>query len=517
MEAEQKRFVCTFCGAPKRKKEVLMKRFVLNKFSMGITVAAALAAANAQALTLDWSGYFRADHTYVRNFQLEGKSSTTISSLFMRLKPRVLVNDNVIVRSEWNIGDPVTGFFGRGIPREDRNNPLSTGKDPFAISASRLWLDVHTDFGTLQVGRAPFHWGLGVIFNSGDDPFDRFQTTSDTIRLVSKFGYLSLMPIYAKNSFGRAAAGSRNPTTNAILQGGDDVTDYGLGLKYDNPEEDIEGGALFYKRNAPDSQNAYYYPAGSAVFTPGANGMNLRLINLYAKKSWSKFEIGAEVPLYSGDIGDMNGVGSRNLFSATAVAVEAALKFDTWKHSLKVGTVPGQGAANTGNRGRNFGALEFHRGYKLGQVLFNYNLGHFGPANPDAVPGSPSAGDVVVSPYDSAISNAKYVMFSSEKRWEQWGVNFGVVWAQANQTAEAGKDFYNHRARRWFTSTGKQSSNIGLEVDLGARYNWDDNISFGADAGVLMPGDYLKFTDSVTGQGTNKKVLAGSLTAATVF
>lgn len=494
-----------------------MNRYVLNKFTLALSVAAAVTTNNAQAITLDWAGYFRADHSYVRNVQLEGKNSTTVSSVFMKLKPRVLVNDNVIIRSEWNIGDPVAGFFGRGIPREDRNNPLSTRKDGFDISAARIWLDVHTDFGTLQVGRAPFHWGLGVIFNSGDRPFDRFQSTSDTIRLVSKFGYLSLMPIYAKNSFGRSAAGSRDPRNNNILIGYDDVTDYGLGLKYDNPEEDLEGGALFYKRNAPDAQNGYYYPAGSATFTPGANGMNLKLFNLYARKSWSRFEVGAEVPIYSGDIGDVNGVGARNAFSATAVAIEAALKLETWRHSLKVGTVPGQGPVATGSRGKTFGALELHRSYKLGQVLFNYNLGRFGPANPDTVPGNASAGDSVVSPYDAAISNAKYVMFSSEKRWEQWGINFGLVWAQANETADPGKDAFNHHARQWFTSTAKQGSNIGLEIDLGTRYNWDDNISFGADLGILLPGDYLKFADSVTGKGSTKNIIAGSLTAATVF
>ncbi|PMY12524.1 hypothetical protein C1X42_32810, partial [Pseudomonas sp. FW305-BF8] len=67
------------------------------------------------------------------------------------------------------------------------------------ITAARLWLDTHTDFGTLQVGRAPMHWGLGAILNSGDGVYDRFQSTADTIRLVSKFGYFTFMPFYAKD------------------------------------------------------------------------------------------------------------------------------------------------------------------------------------------------------------------------------------------------------------------------------------------------------------------------------
>ncbi|MCO5142461.1 MAG: hypothetical protein M9962_05155 [Oligoflexia bacterium] len=490
----------------------------------------------AFALSLDWSGYFRADHNFVHNYQMDksspgysnsgntgeyiqgqGKKSTTFSSMFLKLNPKVLINDNVIVHSEWNVGDPIAGFFGRGIPREDRNNAFSTRKDSMELSVARLWLDVHTDFGTFQVGRAPFHWGLGVIFNSGDRPFDRFQSTSDTIRLVSKFGYLSLTPIYAKNSVGRNLAGARNPITDTILQGSDDVTDYGLALRYDNPEEDLDAGFLFYKRNASDAQNAYYYPNTATTYTGGANGMNLKLMNFFAKKSWKKFELGVEVPLFSGDIGDINQVGQRNEFKATAVAVESAVKFETWKHSLKFGTVPGQNAATTGSRGKSFGALQLHRAYKLGMILFNYNLGNFGPANPDTVPGNANALNTTVSPYDSAITNAKYLMFSSEKTWEQWGLHFGLVWAKANQTAETGKDMFNHRTRQWFTSVAKQDSNMGIEVDLGTRYNWDDNISFGADIGMLMPGNYFKYINSATSEGPANNVTAFSLSASTVF
>ncbi|MGZ3695784.1 MAG: hypothetical protein ACXWQO_16915, partial [Bdellovibrionota bacterium] len=505
-----------------------MNKRMVNKFFLGGALALLLSPSNASALTLDWSGYFRADHNFVHDYQMDkaspgysnsgdtgeyipgqGKKTTTFSSVFMKLKPRVLVNDNVIVRSEWNVGDPVYGFFGRNIPREDRNNPFSTQKDGMDLSVARLWLDVHTDFGTVQVGRAPFHWGLGVIFNSGDRPFDRYQSTSDTIRLVSKFGYLSLMPLYAKNAMGRSLAGARNPFTDAILQGSDDVTDYGLGLKYENPEEDLEGGALYYKRNANDAQNNYYYPAGSTTYTGGSNGMNLKLINLYAKKSWKRVELGAELPIYSGEIGDMNGVGTRNTYKATAVAIEAALKYDTWKHSLKLGSVPGQSPTTSGaaNRGSAFGAMQFHRAYKLGQILFNYNLGNFGAVNPDPIPtnaGTPVVGQVTptsVSPYDASVTNAKYVMFSSEKRWEQWGMNFGVVWAKANQSAKTGKDAFNYRTRQWFTSVADQGTNLGIEAGFGTRYNWDDNISFGAEIGMLFPGDYFKYINNASKQG----------------
>lgn len=502
-------------------------------------VATFFLATNANALTIDWSGYFRADHNFVHNYQMdksspgysnsgdsgeyikgEGKKSTTYSSLFMKIKPRVLVNDNIVIHSEWNVGDPVAGFFGRGIPKEDRTNPFSTGKDSMSLTVARLWLDTHTDFGTLQVGRAPMNWGLGVIFNAGDEPFDRYQSTSDTIRLISKFGYLSLMPLYAKNSVGRNLAGASNPLTSTILQGSDDITDYGLALKYENPEEDLEAGVIFYKRNASDAQTSYYYPTTSTSYTGGANGMNLKLYDFYARKTWHRLELGAEVPIYSGQVGDINGVGSRNEYRATAFALEAKLKYDTWLHQLKMGSVPGQESATTGARGSSFGALHFHRSYKLGQILFGYNLGGFGAANPDAIPGAASGSNETsdaVSPYDTSITNAKYLMFATEKRWEQWSINLGAVFAQANQTAATGKDAFNHRTRQWFTSNATQGKSMGFEVDLGTRYRWDDQITFGADIGMFFPGEYYKFINNATRQGPADPVTALSLVASTVF
>lgn len=510
-----------------------------NSFLFATVLVAVLASPPASALTLDWSGYFRASHDYINNYQMdkkalgsqntgdtgeyipgEGEKHTYFTTFFMKLKPRVLVNDNIIVRSEWNVGDPIYGFFGRGMPKDDRNVAFGTGKDSMDLSVGRLWLDVHSDFGTVQVGRAPLHWGLGVIFNAGDGPFDRYQSTFDTIRLVSKFGYVSLMPLYAKNAMGRNLTGARNTATGAVMEGNDDVTDYGVGLRYENPEEDIEGGLLYYKRNASDQQTNYYYPSTATTYTAGANGINLRLFDFYFKKSWHRFDLGIEAPIFTGEIGDVNGVGSRNTYKSTGLAVETALKYDTWRHTLKFGTAPGQSAATSGaaNRGRTFSAMQFHRAYKLGMIMFNYNLGNLGPANPDCVPGAAaSTCPNSVSPYDNSITNARYVMLATQKSWEQWGLNLGVIWASANEVAQAGKDAYNHRTRQWFTAVDTQSKSMGLEFDFGTRYNWDDNISFGADIGMFFPGDYYKFVNRVGGRSETNTVSAISFTGATVF
>ncbi len=513
-----------------------------NRFGFFFIIFAFLVTSPAYAMNIDWSGYFRADHRFVHNYQIdksapgnsvdpnaggayipgEGDRSGTFTSVFMKLKPKVLVSDNVIVRSEWNVGDPIFGFFGRNIPSYDRNSIFSQSKDGMSLSVARLWLDTHTDFGTLEVGRAPFHWGLGVIFNSGDKMWDRFQSTTDTIRLVSKFGFLTLMPLYAKEAMGRNLIGARNPLNDEVLAGSDDVTDYGLALKYNNPEEDLEAGVMYYKRNASDTQTNFYFPSTATKFTPGANGMNLKLLDLFAHKKWRRLELAGEMPIFTGTVGDVNGVGARNSYRATAIALEAALNYDTWKHSLKLGRAPGQGPAPVTGKGDSFGALYFHRAYKLGMIMFNYNLANFGDANPDAIPGTTnptSAPAVVQSPFDAAIVNAKYLMLATEKHWEQWSLGLGWVYAKADQTASKGSDFYNHRSKQWngAAANADQGDSLGMEFDAGTKYNWDDHITFGADLGFFFPGNYYAFINKADQEAQTNMVTAITLNAGTTF
>ncbi len=504
-------------------------------------------SANALAITFDWKGYFRANHNYVRNYQMgsgapentdvtaasgefirsEGAKSASFTSFFAKLKPSILVNDNVIIHSEWNLGDPVLNFFGRGVDLDQDNNPVSTRKGELTMEAARLWLDVHTDFGLLQVGRAPMNWGLGVIFNKGDGVHDRFQSTSDTIRIVSKFGHFSIIPIYSKVAMGKNIAGAQDPS-GTVLDGSDDVTDFGVGIKYHNEERELEAGLLLYKRDAKDQQDTFLFPhnanrdSENLADSNGSNGLSLRLLDLYARKTWSRLTVGAEIPIYTGEVGDVNNVESRNSYKATGFAGEVTMNFNRWKHMLKFGSAPGQNAVTTGDRGKEYGAMYFHRNYKLGQILFNYKLGGFGSNNPDIFKSrndDNNNGGSLRSPYDSAISNAKYIMLGTENQGENWSWSLGLVYALASESAQKGKDFYIHRLREYSAEPAveDQGENLGLELDLGAGYKWDENIHFGADFGVFFPGDYYEFDNKLSQANPADPVMSVTFTAGIVF
>src|SRR5690606_7675673 len=109
--------------------------------------------------------------------------------LFLRLRPSVIVNDNVTIKSEWWVGDPIFGIFGGSVPGLTSQRQFYSNQSAGSfVSAQRVWAELTTDVGTVQVGRAPLQWGLGLVWNAGDGIGDRYQSTGDLIRLVSRFG-----------------------------------------------------------------------------------------------------------------------------------------------------------------------------------------------------------------------------------------------------------------------------------------------------------------------------------------
>ena len=103
------------------------------------------------------------------------------------------------------MGDPTYGMFGNSAPYQvDEHQYYSTQSRGSYISAQRFWAEVLTDFGTLQVGRTPLDWGLGVVWNAGDNLWDHYESTGDSIRLISKFGAFSFIPSFVSVATGNS-------------------------------------------------------------------------------------------------------------------------------------------------------------------------------------------------------------------------------------------------------------------------------------------------------------------------
>ena len=490
----------------------------------------------AHAVQLDWSGQFWFENQWLNNYQLDrsrpgydsdpvyyntggpyvpgaGEKNVLWYSAFLKLRPKIVVNDSIHIKSEWQVGSPIYGFMGRDFPQSggDQYNFTGSQKNGATITATRFWASLITDFGTIDLGRAPIHWGLGAMWNSGDNLFDRYQSTGDMIRLTSKFGNLSISPALSKVSMGNSAAGALSttasyPSLSTAKQGNDDVTDYHLALRYDNSEEDFDFGLMWTRRTGNAAQSSLLIsPTGSSN-----TRLNYNLLDFFVKKKFGHFTFGGEVPYFTGRIGGIDGSSNEFEYKSVAIITEIGYASDQWDILFKGGHVPGQGTADYDpnasgsttayvDTNTKYKAVYLNKDYGLGLIMFHYNLWGLGASNPDTLTASQ-----LRSPYDNPIVNANYLALTPTLKYDKWSFSSTVVFAWADKTVpdnpngSAPQKFYNHERRQFFnsaTDNGGQSSFMGWEWDLGSKFRWDENFIIGWDLGMWFPGKYYAFAN----------------------
>jgi hypothetical protein len=477
-----------------------------------------LAATSASAVELHWSGQFWTEFNTVSNYNLDsnatspdpnragrgyyispaGSNNAGWETLFMRLRPKLVVNDNVYIKSELWLGDPVYGVFGNAPGwTNDQDRFYSNQNRGSAITAQRFWAEFISDFGVIQAGRAPSHWGLGLVWNSGDNLFDRYQTTGDTLRIISNFSSITVMPSFIAYSAGNTFGGSCPPAsgTGACVPGTfqGNVAEYSLALKYENDDEDMQIGVNLIKRLGGRDQTSHFGPYANV-----AGRINTTTYDLFLKKRMGKFGFGAEVPIVSGTIAD------NVVYKGLGVAAEADLRLtDTWEFRLRGGHASGQAPADVDNAST-FRGFTFNPNYRLGMIMFNYQLANFGQVN---VPATNTATQANLrSPFDNPISNANYLNLTATAHVDKWDFRGSFIWASAVNACDRGTYCYNAWTRDDFqrdAAAPLQGSSLGWEMDYGLTFNWDDNFKFMGDVGFFFPGQFYAFSNTATQNATD--------------
>ncbi|HEY8945102.1 MAG TPA: TIGR04551 family protein, partial [Polyangiaceae bacterium] len=139
------------------------------------------------------------------------------ANMRFRLNPEIHVSDNLRIVSQIDILDnlvlgstssaysvtpAVSGGYavaqragygalgfsdGTTSPPRSAINSLSD-----SIHVKRAWGEYSTPVGELRFGRMPNHWGLGMVYHSGDGYDDDYQSTMDRIQFVSGIKPLDL-------------------------------------------------------------------------------------------------------------------------------------------------------------------------------------------------------------------------------------------------------------------------------------------------------------------------------------
>ena len=471
---------------------------------------------SAMALPIDWTGVFgvdthminntcRTNDTVVKNLAarngtqgITGDCDANFQTYIFKLNPQIIVNDGVTLKGEFSSGNIRGGFAGD----DSANNRDGSGNNTYfftspaqssAINVNQMYMELYADTALVKIGRMSKQYGLGIVYDAGNDPWDRFFSMYDGIEAEMKIGNFSLIPYYAKISSYNDVADRDEPS------GSFDVRELGMTAKYDNKNRDLVVSVLYAKRSS-ETKNALYNSDtedNTAVSNRGKT--EVTLIEPYISKKWNKLKVAFEASIQTGEYGDVyqDNTGKSKL-SANAYILEAKYELNP---KWDIGFTGGQVSGDKGDSGK-FEAAYLHPNYQIADLMFRYNY--------------PSFTEGGKSIFDSSITNTRFYKINGHYKTDKWLWKGAFIMANAMETAEAGQRSYHHEENYSFASTRKQDKNLGYEFDFGFDYKWNPNVTISGYYGYWKVGDYYSFTNDANSLSL-KNVHGGGLRATLEF
>ena len=468
-----------------------------------ITLSTLVITTSAFAIPVDWHGVFGVDSTRVDQYRkatsnpaistADGSQATDIhgsnaenasfQTYLLKLQPTFVINDSVTLNGELTTNYGRGGFLGDNSTKQGQSSYtfgnalyLHNTNNGDSLLLNRFYAELFADTATFIVGRYSKHWGLGAIYNSGDKLWDRHYSGHDGFDARLKLGSFYFTPYWSKLSNGSTQVNT------------DDVSDYGISVLYDNKDKDIALGVHFSKRKAKQYATTYASSTANSTTAIPLGSTNVKLWDVYLSKSFGAFKIGVEVPLASGDMGNVYSTTQRSAFKANAVLLESSLELNKkWTLGLDGGQVSGDNGGEA-----NFEAMYLHPNYQVAHLLFRYNMSNMRNGN---------------SIFDSYITNARYGKLYAQYMTDTWKLKTAFIYATAMESAKAGSVAFNHEKNKKFTATQNQSDDLGYELDFDIEYNWNTNVSLGFQLGYLFTGDYFAFTNTANQQKVENSYL----------
>lgn len=479
----------------------------LNRF-MAIALLAVVPATSF-ALPIDWHGAFGVDSTLISGYRrvkatavqttndgsqevgldAGGKDSANWLSYVFKLSPTMIINDAATFKAELTTGYANGGMLGDSSQTDSAN----TNKIPLYyhnqangsnVNIKKAYLELYSDTATYVIGRHTYNWALGGIYNDGSNTWDRHASSRDGITMKLKVGNFHVHPFWSK-------------VANTGLTTATDVKEYGVGLLYDNAERDIVFGIMYGIKASNGSNTTITSNTQTANFNVGET--DVKVTDLYLKKTWDKFDIAIEVPLVDGELGRATAGGPIVTYSSKAILAQTNYRLnDSWIFGIDGGHVNGHDGSSS-----KFGALYLNPNYQVANLLYRYNIGAIGSNGANV--------------YDSYITNSMYIKLRSSYSTEKWTFDTAVIYAKALETATAGQAAYNHAKNKIFTAVTTQSDDLGTEIDMNATYKWNNEISIGAGLGYLIAGDYFGYTNDTATTNEAKSSLLLQVNTSVTF
>ena len=235
-----------------------------------------ITSASSLAATFSASGNYRFGSNLFNRMNLRddgdpgaGGTNAFLEHRFL-LRPDLIIDDRFSLRSEFNVlqmgpGSPNQGPEGFGTPLD---GAFSYHDRRVILSVRKAYAEWASDFGIFRVGRMPKSWGLGILYDAGDDVWDDFATIRDRLSYQALIGNLSINLGYEKLA------------EHTLFRQIDDSQVYEVSVDYSSPEELFDVGLLYARR---------IRQAGAGIASNSSHDMSI-----YSRKKWSAFQSGFE-------------------------------------------------------------------------------------------------------------------------------------------------------------------------------------------------------------------------------
>lgn len=442
------------------------------------TLVCLLASVNASAMSIDWTGVYRVEFTQLTKPTLSNPDGTKYYGLnYLSLSPKIIAADGVNIISKFDVLAPDSGAYtnsqvGQIWGSNSSVGTLSvpnTGSDSVTSSrnqgasnlkVSQLYLNVNQEYGALIVGRAPFHFGLGMTYNSGAGLFDHWYQTRDMVAYKFIIGDWSFMPMT-----------SRIYSSSTAL--GNSANELAFQLTYENKDSRSMLGIIQNTRKASSPINDLPVAAYQGDSTKAISEYSIQKTNFVFGRDWDTFGFKFEAAFESGDTGLQNSLSQPISMNSYGIATELnfAQPESKWNYKVRFGMASGDNPDTATYEGFNFDP-----NYNVAQLMFNHRLGSKDFFNSNRSKNSTLT--VSNSVDDETVGNTFYLAPTFSYAWnDRLDLNNTLVYAQLLNTMKNSVD---------------AKKDLGLEWDVELVYKPVERVQWVNQLGLLFPGSAWK-------------------------
>ena len=471
-------------------------------FKLFISALTIFGASHSYAVAMDFTGIYRFEWMELDRPSLSDPYQRKAYGLnYLGLNGKIIASDGINIHTRFDIlsnSDPAyqNTQFGQQWGSGNTNastypaNSTATSKSPESqfLKVSQLYLNVSQEYASIIVGRAPFHFGLGINYNAGLDPFDHYSTVMDMVAVKFLIDNVKYMPMIAQ---------VYDPS---ISQGGL-LQSQSFLVEYESPDNGNLIGVMLERKKGSSGVNDIPVNTGVAPFN-NPNGISadsgtdrsdiaLQRTSFVLGKEWEPFGFKLEAGFVTGDLGIQK--ASQGLhWNAYGIATEMYFPRpqSKWDWRLHMGFATGDNPDTA-----DYESFHFDRNYDVAFLLFNHRLGsgsydllRTGLIRDQYNPSGGVRKSIAESLDDEAISNTLYVSPRVKYIWND-KLDLVNTITFANLVANP-------------LSGVNVNKSLGFEWDVKLVYRPREKVQWVNEIGFLFPGSAFK-VDSITDSGKN--------------